>query len=61
MVNVPIMSDTPEFPVQYYGNPFSFAEAIPGLNMLPILTIKSTLNYISLKKRPHLRNLSDTF
>lgn len=55
------MSDTPEFPVQDYGNQFSFAEAIPGLNMLPILTIKSTLNYTSLKKRPHLRNLSDTF
>ena len=55
------MSDTPEFPVQYSGNPFSFAETIPGLNMLPILTIKSTLNYTFLKKRPHLRNLSDTF
>jgi hypothetical protein len=61
MVNVPIMSDTPEFSVQYYGNPFSFAETIQGLNILPILTIKSTLNYTFLKKRPHLRNLSDTF
>ena len=50
MVNVPIMSDTPESSVQYYESPFSFAEAIPGLNMLPILTIKSTLNYTSLKK-----------
>ncbi len=55
------MSDAPEFPVQYYGNPFSFAEAIPGLNMLPILTIKNTLNYTSLKKGTHLRYLSDTF
>jgi len=30
MVNVPIMSDTPEFSVQYYGNPFSFAENYSG-------------------------------
>jgi hypothetical protein len=61
MVNVPIMSDSPEFSVLYYGNPFSFAEAIPGLNMLPILNIKSTLNYRFLNKRPHIRYLSDTF
>ena len=55
------MSDTPESSVQYYESPFSFAEAIPGLNMLPILNIKSTLNYRFLNKRPHIRYLSDTF